>query len=77
MALAVVIEGQGNCANWELAEADMRRFWSHRCKISRFPERIVIEVGSSVRIRAKMGVERLKFFSVKAHVANVDLVRSV
>jgi hypothetical protein len=77
MPLAVVIDDAESIKNWELAEADMRRFWSHRCKIYRKPDRITIEVGSPVRIRAKMGVDRLKSFCVKARVQSVQLVRSV
>lgn len=77
MPLAVVIDDPQSIQNWELAEADMRRFWSHRCKVYKRPDRVCIEVGSPVRIRAKMGVDRLKSFCVKARVANVHLVRSV
>lgn len=77
MPLAVLIDDERSLANWEYAEADMRRFWSHRCKVFRHPDRVVIEVGSPVRVRAKMGVDRLKSFNVKARVANVSLVRSV
>lgn len=77
MPLAVLIDDEESVANWELAEADMRRFWSHRCKVYRKPGTVVIEVGSPVRERAKMGVDRLKSFNVKARVASVNLVRSV
>ena len=77
MPLAIVIDDPQSIENWAMAEADMRRFWSHRCKVYRSPDRVCIEVGSPVRVRAKMGVERLKSFCVKARVANVDLVRCV
>ena len=78
MPLAVLIDDPASVENWELAEADMRRFWSQRCKVYRQPGRVVIEVGSPVRIRAKMGVDRLKSFCVKARVANVQhLIRTI
>lgn len=77
MPLAVVIDDPASVENWALAEADMRRFWSHRCKIYRRPGEVLIEVGSPVRIRAKMGVDRLKSFGVKARIKNVQLVRTV
>jgi hypothetical protein len=77
MTLAVVIDDPQSMQNWELAEADMRRFWSHRCKVFRSPKQICIEVGAPVRIRLKMGVDRLKSFNVKSRVKNVKLTRSV
>lgn len=77
MPLAVVIDDPASIENWALAEADMRRFWSHRCKVYQKPGEVVIEVGSPVRVRAKMGVDRLKSFCIKAKVKNVNLVRTV
>lgn len=77
MPLAIVIDDQNSIENWELAEADMRRFWSNRCRVFRKPGMVTIEVGSPVRVRAKMGVDRLKSFNVKARVKNMRLVRSV
>ena len=77
MPLAVVINDPQSIENWALAEADMRRFWSHRCRVFKRPGEICIEVGSPVRLRAKMGVDRLKSFGVKARVQNVSLVREV
>ena len=69
MSLGILIEDEASRSNWELAEADMRRFWSHRCKVHRYPDKIFIEVGSPVRIRVKMGVDRLKSFCVQARPA--------
>lgn len=69
MALGILIEDEASRSNWELAEADMRRFWSHRCKVHRYPDKIFIEVGSPVRVRVKMGIDRLKSFCVKARPA--------
>jgi hypothetical protein len=66
MSLGIVIEDDESRANWELAEADMRRFWSNRCKIHRFSDKIFIEVGAPVRPRVRMGIERLKSFCVSA-----------
>lgn len=77
MPLAIIIDDPASVENWVLAEADMRRFWSHRCKVHRKSGEICIEVGAPVRIRAKMGVDRLKSFGVKARVENVSLVRTV
>jgi len=70
MCIGILIEDETSRANFELAEADMRRFWSNRCKVHRqFPGKIFIEVGTPVRVRAKMGVERLRSFCVSARVA--------
>ena len=66
MSLGIVIEDEASRQNWELAEADMRRFWSNRCKVHRYPDKIFIEVGAPVRPRVKMGIERLKSFCVTA-----------
>jgi hypothetical protein len=69
MTLGIVIEDEVSRENWKLAEDDMRRFWSHRCKVHRYPDRIFIEVGAPVRIRVKMGIERLKSFCVNSRPA--------
>ena len=77
MALAVVIDDPQSIENWALAEADMRRFWSNRLKVYQKPGMVTIEVGAPVRIRTKMGVDRLKSFGVKARVKNMNFVRGV
>lgn len=69
MSLGILIEDEASRENWKLAEDDMRRFWSYRCKVHRYPNKIFIEVGTPVRIRVKMGVERLKSFCIKSRPA--------
>lgn len=68
--LGILIDDARSLENWPLAEPDMRRFWSNRCKVYRLPkDRIFIEVGAPIRARISMGVERLKSFGVKARSA--------
>lgn len=69
MGLGILIEDEASRENWKLAEEDMRRFWAQRCKVYRYPDKIFIELGAPVRIRVKMGIERLKSFCVKARPA--------
>lgn len=73
MPLGILIEDQASRENWAIAEEDMRRFWSHRCKVHKFPDKVFIEVGSPVRIRVKMGIDRLKSFCVKARAATLTV----
>ena len=73
MSYGVLIEDDASRANWELAEPDMRRFLSNRCKVHRFPDKIFIEVGSPVYIRCAMTVDRLKSFGVNARFATLKV----
>lgn len=73
MSYGILIEEESSRQNWELAENDMRRFWSHHCKVHRFADKIFIELGSPVRIRVKMGIDRLKSFCIKAKATNMRI----
>lgn len=65
MSLVVLVESPLT----EYAEAEMRRWWRHRCKKHERAGEVFFEVSYPFRLNGYEGVRRLRSFGVTARIA--------